>query len=221
MTQTKNIMPKIKILNSKEGYNLTADYYDKKSAYWDSFEKDRVLPILGDLKDKKILDVGAGTGRLCVRMARLGAEVTALDISSVMMESLKSKVKSHTQGASVSSEKSRLEIFVGDAEDLLFEDESFDIVIATFLIVHLKDLHRFFDEAYRVLKPGGLFLVTNINQRKAPAVKTKEGLIEIESFYHKPEKVIEELESLAFGIERQEFVREGEVWVNQIILASK
>ncbi|MBU2542453.1 methyltransferase domain-containing protein [Patescibacteria group bacterium] len=214
-------MPKVKILNSKEGYNLTADYYDKKSAYWDSFEKDRVLPILGDLKDKKILDVGAGTGRLCVRMARLGAEVTALDISSVMMESLKSKVKSHTQGASVSSEKSRLEIFVGDAEDLPFEDESFDIVIATFLIVHLKDLHRFFDEVYRVLKPGGLFLVTNINQRKAPVVKTKEGLVEIESYYHKPEKVIEELEDLAFGIQREEFVREGETWVNQIVLVSK
>ncbi len=199
-------MPKIKILNSKEGYNLTADYYHKKSAYWDSFEKDRVLPLLGDLDGKAVLDVGAGAGRLSLRLAEKGADVTALDVSEEIIKKIKNvKIKK----------------VIGDAESLDFPDESFDIVIATFLIVHLKDLKRFFDEVYRVLKPGGLFLVTNINQRKAPAVKTKEGLVEIESHYHKPEKVIEELESLAFGVEREEFVREGETWVNQIVLASK
>ena len=55
---------------------------------------------------------------------------------------------------------------MGEAEDLPLADGSFAIVIATFLIVHLKDLKRFFAEVYRVLKPGGKFLVTNINQRK-------------------------------------------------------
>ena len=199
-------MSKIKILDSKEGYDLTADYYSKKSKYWDSFEKDRVMPLLGNVKDKKILDVGAGAGRLSLRLAEKGAEVTALDVSEEILKKIKNvKIKK----------------VIGEAESLDFPDESFDIVIATFLIVHLKDLKRFFDEVYRVLKPGGLFLVTNINQRKAPAVKTKEGLVEIDSYYHKPEKVIEELENLAFGIDRQEFVKEGETWVNQIILASK
>ena len=37
--------------------------------------------MLGDLERKTVLDVGAGTGRLSVRMAKAGAEVTALDIS--------------------------------------------------------------------------------------------------------------------------------------------
>ena len=199
-------MPKIKILDSKEGYDLTADYYNKKSKYWDSFEKDKVLPLLGDLEGKKILDVGAGAGRLSLKLAEKGAEVTALDISEEILKKIKNvKIKK----------------VIGDAESIDFPDESFDIVIATFLIVHLKDLKRFFDEAYRVLKPGGLFLVTNINQRKPPAVKTKEGLVEIESFYHRPELVVEELENLAFGIEKEEFVREGETWVNQIVLVRK
>ncbi len=206
MTQTKNIMPKVKILNSKEGYNLTADYYNNKSKYWDSFEKDRVLPLLGNLSGKAVLDVGAGAGRLSLRLAEMQAEVTALDVSEEILKKIKNvKIKK----------------VIGEAESLDFPDESFDMVIATFLIVHLKDLKIFFDEVYRVLKPSGLFLVTNINQRRAPAVKTKEGLIEIESFYHKPEKVIDELENLAFGIEKEEFVREGEVWLNQIVLASK
>lgn len=201
-------MPKIKIVNSKVGYNLTASYYQSREKYWDSFEKDKVLPMLGDLKDKKVLDVGAGTGRLAIRMARAGARVTALDISEQMVNKL--QVISY-----------KLQVVTGDAESLPFKDDSFDTVVATFLIVHLKDLRRFFDEAYRVLKNGGLFLVTNINQRKAPAIKTSEGLIEIKSYYHRPEAVVESLKELAFSIEKNEFVKEGENWVNQIILTKK
>ena len=201
-------MPKIKILDSKEGYNLTADYYNKKSKYWDSFEKDQVLPLLGDISDKEILDVGAGSGRLSLRLANEGAQLTALDLSQKMLDKLQSK-------------NSKLKIVVGDAENLPFEDESFDVVMATFLIVHLKDLSRFFDEAYRVLKPNGKFLITNINQRKAPEIKTKDGLVEIESYYHRPEAVAEKLEELAFCVEENKFVKEGETWVNQILLAKK
>lgn len=201
-------MSKIKVINSKVGYNLAADDYARRDKYWDSFEKDMVLPMLGDLKNKKVLDIGAGTGRLSIKMANAGAQVTALDISEEMLKKL------HVQC-------SMFNIVVGDAESLPFADESFDIVIATFLIVHLKDPRCFFDEVYRVLKDGGLFLVTNINQRKAPSVKTKDGLIEIESYYHRPEAVIEVLEELAFSVEQNKFVIEGENWVNQIILGRK
>lgn len=199
---------KKQILNSQAGYNLLADYYAQREKYWDNFEKGRVLPMLGNVKNKKILDVGAGTGRLAIRLAKAGAKVTALDISEAMLNKLKAI-------------SYKLKVVVGDAENLPFGDESFDIVIATFLAVHLKDPNRFFEEACRVLKQSGLFLITNINQRKAPAVKTKEGLIEIESYYHRPEKIRKALEELAFGIEKEEFVKEDGVWVNQIVLARK
>lgn len=201
-------MSKVKVLSSQEGYNLLADYYDKKSKYWDSFEKDQVLSLLGDVKEKKILDVGAGAGRLAVRLANLNAEVTALDISEVMVDKLKAK-------------SYKLKAILGEAENLPFDDNSFDVVIATFLIVHLKDLEKFFDEVYRVLKPDGLFLVTNINQRKAPEIKVGKDLVEVESYYHKPELVVEELEDLAFEVLQNKFVKEGETWINQIILVQK
>jgi len=194
------------VLNSKAGYDLVADYYHKKEKYWDSFEKGEVMPLLGDVKNMKILDVGAGTGRLALRLANFGAEVTVLDISEEMLKKIKD---------------SRLKIVIGDAENLSFDDECFDIVIATFLIVHIKDLDRFFSEVYRVLKPGGIFLVTNINQRKPPEVKTSEGMVVVESFYHRPEAVVDELENLAFTIEKNKFIKEGEVWINQIVLAKK
>lgn len=207
---------KTKILNSQAGYDLAAADYDRKEAYLDSFEKSKLLPLLGDVKNLRILDVGAGTGRLTLRLAKLGADVTGLDVSEKMLESLESKVRKV-----VKSLKSRIETTIGDCENMSFDNDSFDVVVSAFHIVHLKDLKRFFDEVYRVLKPGGKFLVTNINQKRPPEIKTKEGIIEIESYYHRPEKVRKTLEDLAFGIEKEVFVREGEVWVNQIILTIK
>ncbi|MCX6780475.1 MAG: class I SAM-dependent methyltransferase, partial [Candidatus Magasanikbacteria bacterium] len=108
-------MSKIKILKSAPGYDLAASNYDKKEKYLNSFEQNKFLPILGDLKDKKVLDVGAGTGRLSILLSKAGAAVTALDVSDEMLKVLKNKDE-------------KIETIVGDAESLPFEDSSFDIV---------------------------------------------------------------------------------------------
>jgi ubiquinone/menaquinone biosynthesis C-methylase UbiE len=200
---------KIRVLPSAEGYDLAAKYYDEKEKYLNSFEQGRLLPLLGDVAEKKILDVGAGTGRMSASLAKHGAKVTALDVSPKMLERIKLKVKKN------------IVTVVGDAENLPFAKESFDIVIAAFLIVHLKNPRQFFDEAYRVLKDGGIFVVTNINQKNPPLVKTKTERVIIESFYHRPEKIRELLEELAFGVEQEIFVKENGQWVNQILCAKK
>ena len=201
-------MKKIKILDSAEGYDLAAQDYDKKEKYLNSFEKGKFLSLLPEVKNKKILDVGAGTGRISLALASSGAQVLALDVSEKILGVLKKK-------------NSKIKTVVGDAENLPFEENIFDIVTAAFLVVHLKDPTKFFDEVYRVLKPGGLFLVTNINQKDPPIVKTKEGDIQIKSYYHRPEKIREILSELAFSVEKEEIIFEREIWINQIILAKK
>src|SRR3989344_8317006 len=125
-------MPKkAKVLPSEAGYNLAADFYDEKEKYLNSFEQNKLLPLLGDIKDIKILDIGAGTGRLSVLLANRGARVTALDVSPKMLEKIK-KAKNQ-----------EIKIVIGDAENLPFADNTFDIVVAAFLIVHLKDPTKF------------------------------------------------------------------------------
>lgn len=196
-------------MTSIGGYNLAANRYDEKEGYLNSFEQKKLLPLLGNVRGLKVLDVGAGTGRLAVELAKFpGTEVTALDVSDKMLERLKKKNPAIT-------------CIVGDAEALPFVSGSFDMVIATFLIVHLKNPARFFDEAYRVLKDGGRLVVTNINQKDPPTVKTSEGDIIIESYYHRPEEARESLESLAFSIEQEVMIKEKDVWVNQILIARK
>lgn len=187
---------------------MASGSYDRKEAYLNSFEKGEILGILGDVRGKKILDVGAGTGRLSVLLAGGGAEVTAIDVSESMLKILSKKNR-------------KIKIMIGDAENLPFAENSFDAVTAAFLIVHLKEPKYFFDEAYRVLRAGGQLLITNINQKEPPAVKTVAGDIKIESFYHRPDSVRETLESLAFAIEKEKIIKENGVWINQIILAKK
>ena len=201
-------MKKAKLLSPQKGYDQYAVYYDQKTAYLDSFEQNKLLPFLGNRNNKKILEVGAGTGRLSSRLAEYGALVTAFDISPEILKVLHKKNKN-------------IATVIGDAESLPFPNNTFDIVTAAFLIVHLKELKYFFNEAYRVLKPSGLLALTNINQKRPPELKAGREKIIIESYYHRPEKIIKELKSLSFSIIKNTFIKDKDVWINQIVIAAK
>ena len=74
-------------------------------------QQEWILKKLGDIKNKKILDVGAGTGRVSLQLAEAGAKVTAFDSSNVMLKVAKDKAKN--KGIKVNFK-------VGDAHKLPF-----------------------------------------------------------------------------------------------------
>jgi ubiquinone/menaquinone biosynthesis C-methylase UbiE len=198
-----------KLFLSKEGYDKYASLYDDKLDFLNSFEKGMIGEIVGDVSGKKVLDVGCGTGRLIQKLVEKGAVVTGADISSEMLKIAQRKF-------------GQVEFVEADIEHLPFENDSFDVVVASFVIVHLKDLRKAFDEVYRVLKPGGSFIVTNVNQKKAPKLKTatREEIVII-SYYHIPEHVVSALKDALFNIQEEEFINENGIWINQIVKAVK
>ncbi len=200
-----------KIYSSAEGYDLWANYYENKKtlSFLDSLEGTALNMILKCVEGKKVLDLGCGTGRGIKHLYDFkAAEVCGVDVSEKMLAIAKKKFK-------------KTEFVLADSEKLPFKDESFDAVTALFLIVHLGDLRKTFDEAYRVLKKGGIFILSNINQRKPPKLKIYNDEVIIESFYHMPKHVIAALEDSFFEIESDELVYEEGIWINQIIKAVK
>jgi ubiquinone/menaquinone biosynthesis C-methylase UbiE len=196
-------------LEPKEGYARFAPTYDENAKYWDSFEQRNLNPYLKSAKGKKVLDAGAGTGRISARLAEAGAEVTALDISPEMLEILKRKNKS-------------VKIVEGDLENMPFEDETFDMVFSSLALVHLKKIEPFLDECYRVLKNDGLLVLVNVHYRKPMILKDDIGKYTIACYNHFPRHVREAAEELAFGVENEIIVNEGdEIWISQILALRK
>ena len=105
---------------------------------------------IGDNKDVKILDVGAGTGRYSVQLANEGYDVTAVELVKHNLGMLKAK-------------KSSVKAYQGTALDLSkFEENFFDITLVFGPMYHLytiEDKIKALNEAKRVTKKGGIILV--------------------------------------------------------------
>jgi SAM-dependent methyltransferase len=94
------------------------------------------------------LEIGSGTGYFSLNLVQLGVveRLTATDISPGML----GRLSATAEGLGLSTET-----VATDAEELPFEDESFDIVFGHAVLHHIPDLERAFSEFLRVLRPGG------------------------------------------------------------------
>ncbi len=104
-----------------------------------------------------ILEVGAGTGRYSVALAKEGMDVTAVELVEYNLAILQKNGKG----------LSNLHSFQGDATDLgRFPDDSFDVTMLLGPMYHLfepEDISRAIDEAIRVTKPGGVLMFAFIS----------------------------------------------------------
>jgi len=100
----------------------------------------------GDLEGKRVLDIGCGLGGKSVAYAEAGAVVTGVDLDP-----------RHAGGASRYARKmeSSIEVVTGDASDLPFLRDSFDIVIANDSMEHFARPAPALGEFARVTRPGG------------------------------------------------------------------
>jgi demethylmenaquinone methyltransferase/2-methoxy-6-polyprenyl-1,4-benzoquinol methylase len=144
--------------------------FDKISAHYDSFNnviswgmahswRKEAVTFLKQFSPQKILDIATGTADMMVVMDKLlkPDKITGIDISAGMMEIGKQKVvKKHV--------RAKTEFLVEDAAALSFENQSFDAVTISFGIRNLEKLSQSLRQINRILKPGGHFLIIEVNQ---------------------------------------------------------
>ena len=128
-------------------------FADAKEGKWDVLLTPTV-PVphewFGDLKGKKILGLASGGGQQMPIFTALGAECTVLDYSPKQIQS--ERIVADREGYSITA-------IEGDmTRRLPFDDETFDLIFHPISNCYIKDVQHVFEEAYRVLKHGGIFL---------------------------------------------------------------
>ncbi len=137
-----------------------SDWYDKKQdETGDLWHRTLIDPVLlrlvGDCRDKDVLDLGCGNGYLARRLAREGARVTAVDSSLRMVQNAKAHDPNDSMKIRyVRSEASRL--------DGIF-DASFDLVFANMSLMNIADAESAIHEVSRVLRNGRGRFVASIS----------------------------------------------------------
>lgn len=116
----------------------------------------RVLSTLKDLKGKKVLDVGCGSGVFVVEFVKKGATVVGIDYSKKMIE------LAEIETVKYKLPKNKFKLQIASATNLPFKNNYFDIILATGLTDYLSDPEnqKFIKEASRTIKKGGYLLVS-------------------------------------------------------------
>jgi SAM-dependent methyltransferase len=202
---------------SEDRRRALADYEQMADLYADdaavdpikvSYDRPTILAMAGEVRGKRVLDVGCASGGLSEGFVERGASVVGIDLNPRLIERARERLGS------------RAEFRVADiSAPLAFESSSFDVVAASLVLHYLKDWGPSLREFARILRPGGhLVLSTHhptqdveIATPPAPYFETvlltdtwRKGGQEFQvRFYHRPiSAIVDALADAGFLIER-------------------
>ena len=132
--------------------------------YW----KGRLVHLASPGRYTRVLDVCCGTGDIAMQFARAGTQVVGLDFSVPMLTI--AQARSRRAGLPI-------EFLNGDALNLPFSDNSFDVVTVGYGLRNLADFRRGLSEMHRVVRPGGRLLVLDFG-------KPRLGLLRAAYFFY-------------------------------------
>jgi ubiquinone/menaquinone biosynthesis C-methylase UbiE len=224
-------------VSAQEGYARWAETYDHERNPLIAVEEPHVEALLERLNVTTALDVGTGTGRLALRLARRSVTVTAID-QSVEMLAVAEK--------SARREELAIDFRIGSLEEgLPFQSSQFDLVTCALMLCHVPDLSQAAREFYRILHKGGYLLITDFHPNAAAIMGWRtvaarpEGLYLLPNMPHTRADYLQAVERVGFTLldvrdvplcdvpegcfaDHDELVREhGDVSLCLIVLAQK
>lgn len=147
------------------------DYFEKVASQWDKLResffskavREKAFAVAGIEKGKIAADIGAGTGFITEGLIEKGLKVIAVDQSESMLSEMMKKFKG----------VERVDMRVGEAENLPIEDGAVDYVFANMFLHHVESPLNAVKEMARILKRGGKLVITDLDEHKFEFLRTE------------------------------------------------
>jgi len=151
-------------------FNRIAPFYDFLNRFLslgiDIYWRKKTVNKLKPFKPQVILDIATGTADVAIQTYKTikPESITGLDISEEMLNIGRKKI--NQKGLS-----DKISLIQGDSENLPFKDNTFDAITVAYGVRNFENLEKGLAEIYRVLKPGGIFLVLEFSRPSVFPVK--------------------------------------------------
>lgn len=135
----------------QQQFGKSAESYVNSAIHKEGKDLQTLVSLANLTGTEELLDIATGGGHTANAFASLVEKATALDITQEMLEAAEKFIKGNGH--------ENVEFVIGDAEQIPFQNESFDIVTCRIAPHHFPNVGKFIEESYRVLKPAGQFLL--------------------------------------------------------------
>jgi 2-polyprenyl-3-methyl-5-hydroxy-6-metoxy-1,4-benzoquinol methylase len=139
--------PAVEHLSTREAYDLWSEVYEVDGNPLTVLDDRRFHSVIAaDLSGQRALDMGCGTGRLSLELARRGAQVTGVDFSARMLAA--ARAQAVRDGLAIEFVEHDMH------EPLTFNRGSYDLVTSGLVLEHIENLGAFFKQMASFMKPG-------------------------------------------------------------------
>src|SRR4051812_5859531 len=139
------------MLDPRRGYRLWSATWDRDPSAVVALETRHLLPLIGNVRGKRFLDIGCGTGRWLAWARQQGATALGVDLSQEMLA--RAAEKPGLAGRLATADACRLPV----------RDGSADIVLCALALGHVPDFVTAAAELARVAAPGGAVVLTDLH----------------------------------------------------------
>ena len=152
--QKLDLPKKTQVQNMFDSISVEYDFLNRLMTFGNDVKwRKKIYAIAKSYNPKNILDIATGTGDLALMMSELQPnKIIGLDISEGMLAVGKEKIAK-------AKLNDKIEMIVGDSENMPFEDNTFDAITVSFGVRNFANLEKGLSEIRRVLKPGGTFVI--------------------------------------------------------------
>jgi ubiquinone/menaquinone biosynthesis C-methylase UbiE len=146
-------------------------YFEKVASDWDTMRKgffpdsvrEKAIEQITLREGTKVADIGAGTGFITEGLCKAPVSVYAIDESEDMLEVMQQKFASHKNIHYIQSE----------SEAIQLEDKAIDYALANMYLHHVEQPAKAIAEIYRILKPSGKLVITDLDEHNHTFLKTE------------------------------------------------